>query len=76
MTRHFSRPRASNGAAAYDWQVGLLRGDRGVRPILANAIAILRKAPQWAGVLAFNEFALSVTHGDGWYYPRGSTTGR
>jgi predicted P-loop ATPase/DNA primase len=40
------------------WRNGLLLNLNGtVKPVLANAIAALRGAPEWAGVLAYNEFA-------------------
>jgi hypothetical protein len=31
-----------------------------ILPVLANAIAAFRQAPEWGGVLAFNEFALGT----------------
>lgn len=40
------------------WRDGLLLNLNGtVKPVLANAITALRTAPEWAGVLAYNEFA-------------------
>ena len=40
------------------WRNGLLLNLNGtVKPVLANAIAALRGAPEWTGVLAYNEFA-------------------
>jgi predicted P-loop ATPase len=49
------------------WQDQLLRGrarkntDTGpILAVLANAITALRLAPEWAGVLAFNEFSLGT----------------
>jgi predicted P-loop ATPase len=48
---------AANGESAA-WRDGLLLNLNGtVKPVLANAIAALRGAPEWAGVLAYNEFA-------------------
>jgi predicted P-loop ATPase len=54
--------------AGSTWKRDLLRSQRvgnGVEgrilPVLANAIAALRHAPEWSGVLAFNEFALGTT---------------
>jgi hypothetical protein len=42
-----------------DWKRDLIRNDSGgIKPILANAILALRRAPEWNGVLSFNEFAL------------------
>lgn len=44
-----------------DWRASLIRGRDGTpRAILANAITALRQAPEWAGVLAFNEFSVST----------------
>jgi hypothetical protein len=43
---------------AADWRKGLITTTNGVpRPILANACIALRLAPEWAGVLAFDEFS-------------------
>ena len=49
------------------WQDQLLRGrarknaEKGpILAVLANAITALRLAPEWAGVLAFNEFSLGT----------------
>ncbi len=40
-----------------DWKDHLIRSDNGnAKAILANAACALRAAPEWAGVLAFNEF--------------------
>jgi predicted P-loop ATPase len=54
--------------AGSTWKKDLIRSQRvgnasagRVLPILANAIAALRHAPEWSGVLAFNEFALGTT---------------
>jgi predicted P-loop ATPase len=51
---------------AFDWRTELIRSksspsDRQghIYPVLANAITALRHAPEWNGVLAFNEFELS-----------------
>jgi hypothetical protein len=42
-----------------DWHKQLLVTDTGViKPLLANALLVLRNAPEWAGVLAYNEFSL------------------
>jgi predicted P-loop ATPase len=49
--------RADNGQSAA-WRDELLLNLNGtVKPVLANAITALRTAPEWSGVLAFNEFA-------------------
>ena len=48
---------AANGESA-TWRDGLLLNLNGtVKPVLANAITALRGAPEWAGVLTYNEFA-------------------
>jgi predicted P-loop ATPase len=48
---------AVEGASAA-WRDGLLLNLNGtVKPALANVITALRGAPEWAGVLAYNEFA-------------------
>jgi hypothetical protein len=53
--------------AGATWKKDLLRSQRGgsgegrILPVFANAIAALRHAPDWSGVLAFNEFALGTT---------------
>jgi predicted P-loop ATPase len=42
-----------------DWHRDLLTNEKGVpKALLANAITALRGAPEWAGVLGFNEFSL------------------
>lgn len=44
-----------------DWRQDLLMTDRGTpRAVLANAITALRLAPEWDGVLGFNEFSMST----------------
>jgi predicted P-loop ATPase len=49
-------------AVRYDWRADLIRSATGrILANLANAITALRGAPEWCGLLAFNEFALSVT---------------
>ncbi len=48
-------PAPSGGST---WRDGLLLNLNGtVKPVLANAITALRGAPEWAGVLGYNEFA-------------------
>lgn len=51
---------------SFDWREELIRSkpssankQGNVYPVLANAIAALRYAPEWKGVLAFNEFELT-----------------
>lgn len=44
-----------------NWQQQLLMTDRGTpRAVLANAIIALRLAPEWDGVLGFNEFSMAT----------------
>jgi predicted P-loop ATPase len=46
----------------YEWRKELIVTEKGkVAAILANGITALRSAPEWCGVLAFNEFSHSVT---------------
>ena len=58
-----ARPRLAVGQAG-DWRDELIlskgrRGEQGEpKPILANAMTALCAAPEWRGVLAFNEFSL------------------
>ena len=48
----------TNGHAPGGWTELLLRTEKGkIKPILANAITALRLAPEWHGVLAFNELS-------------------
>jgi hypothetical protein len=48
-------------ASSQDWRGGLLTTANGEPKILlANAITALRHAPEWTGVLAYDEFDLSV----------------
>jgi len=43
------------------WRDCLLMSEKGaVRAVLANAITALRCAPEWEGVLAFNEFSMNT----------------
>lgn len=49
---------AARATSASSWRHGLLLNDEGEpRPILANAIHALRKAPEWDGVLWHDAFA-------------------
>jgi len=48
-------------AAVAGWRDNLIVNREGApKPILANAITALRLAPEWAGVLGFNEFSLGT----------------
>ena len=48
-------------AAVAGWRDSLIVNQEGApKSILANAITALRLAPEWAGVLAFNEFSLGT----------------
>ena len=52
-------PAAESIAAG--WKARLLMNDKGApKALLANAITALRMAPEWAGVLGFNEFSLGT----------------
>jgi predicted P-loop ATPase len=45
----------------YEWREELLRSEKGkVLAILANAITTLRSAPEWCGILTWDEFAMCV----------------
>lgn len=49
------------GAPVADWRDQLITNrDGNPKPILANSITALRLAPEWAGVLAYNEFSLGT----------------
>jgi len=49
---------AEAGGGAPGWRALLILNKDGTpKPLLANAITALRHAPQWQGVLAFNEFS-------------------
>lgn len=46
-----------------DWQQQLIRNDdreKSIKAILANVVTCLRNAPEWAGVIAFDEFSSQV----------------
>lgn len=56
-------PKLRDAASLTDdelWESGLTYGKTGPHCTLANAIHALSKAPEWRGVLAFNEFDGSV----------------
>jgi predicted P-loop ATPase len=49
-------------AHRYEWKEDLIRNDKGkFAAILANAITALRTAPEWCGVLVYNEHALTIS---------------
>jgi predicted P-loop ATPase len=49
-------------AVRYEWRKDLILTDKGkIKPVLANAITALRSAPEWIGVMGFDEFALRVS---------------
>lgn len=50
------------------WKDRLITGDRGIKPLLANAMTALRFAPEWREVLAFNEMSrrTEVVGGSPW----------
>lgn len=51
------------GAAGHGdgWREGLIVNREGApKPLLVNAVRALRTAPEWAGVLGFNEFAVKT----------------
>lgn len=51
----------SGSTRTEDWTSHLLLNDGGApRAVLANAITALRLAPEWDGVLGFNEFSLAT----------------
>ncbi|HEY4365118.1 MAG TPA: VapE domain-containing protein [Bryobacteraceae bacterium] len=55
------RAASDTPAKSTDWASQLLMSDRGApRAVLANAITALRLAPEWDGVLAFDEFSLGT----------------
>jgi predicted P-loop ATPase len=46
-------------ATRFDWHDELVRSDKGkILPTFSNALTALRLAPDWKGVLGYNEFAL------------------
>jgi predicted P-loop ATPase len=51
----------TSAIGAGEWQKQLLRTAKGeVKALLANATLALREAPEWAGVLAFNQLKLTI----------------
>jgi predicted P-loop ATPase len=54
-------PPRERSTASDDWKKTLIRSKSGdPKPLLANAVSALRTAPEWVGILAFDEFSLSV----------------
>jgi predicted P-loop ATPase len=52
---------APNLDIAEGWKQRLILSQNGApKPILANAITALQHAPEWAGVLAYNEFSMAT----------------
>jgi predicted P-loop ATPase len=57
----FADPENPGPSEAIDWRSELLTTSKGMpKAVLANAITALRLAPEWAGVLGFNDFTLST----------------
>jgi putative DNA primase/helicase len=53
---------AHSAPAGEEWRAELLVNKSGQpKALLANAVTMLRHAPEWRGVLAFNEFSLYAT---------------
>lgn len=53
------KAKQANNQYTDDWQNDLLlTATKTPKPLLANAVTALRRAPQWDGVLAYDEFAL------------------
>lgn len=61
-TRRNRRSKVPTVAAAVQgedaWTRLLLCGDKGIKPLLANAMTALREAPEWSGGIAYNEFSM------------------
>jgi predicted P-loop ATPase len=54
-------PTPAEGNKGEDWQKRVIRNRKGdPKTLLANVIIALRHAPEWRGVLAYDEFALAV----------------
>ncbi len=45
---------------AGDWRDGLIQNQRGIKACLQNALVALERAPEWKGVLHFDQSALQV----------------
>ena len=73
-----ANPQSQAGASG-PWKDGLLLALNGtIKPILANSICALRGAPEWTGVLAYNDFALNtvVQQPAPWMHPDGQFPAR
>lgn len=65
QNQHISRTRRSENppesSTVTGWRARLITGDRGRQlPIVANALIALRHAPEWQGVLHFDESSLNT----------------
>ncbi len=60
LAAYASNGRSGSEAAGQGWRGHLICGDRGPRALLANAITALRYAPEWVGVLGYDEFSLKT----------------
>ena len=48
-------------AVRYEWRKELIRSDKDkILPVLANVVTTLRSAPEWCGVLAYDQHALTI----------------
>jgi len=54
------RPKKTSASIATGWKSRLIVGRRGPRAVVANALIALRNAPEWQGVLHFNESSLTT----------------
>lgn len=48
------------GGDAGDWELELVRGDKGLKPMVHNIMLVLEHHPAWQGVLALDTFAQQV----------------
>lgn len=54
------RAEESIAEPAGDWREGLIQNERGIKACLQNALVALERAPEWKGVLHFDQSALQV----------------